>query len=102
MSGHYHWQGEDLILRCHLQPNSSSDEILGLHGDSLKLRITAPPIDGKANKHLIKWMSRMFDVPTSQVAILQGEMGRKKTLRIRAPRSLPDAALIIPSTASRR
>lgn len=95
MSPHYSWQGEDLILRCHLQPSAARDEIVGLHGDRLKLRITAPPVDGKANEHIIKWFSKLFGVPKNDIEILQGELGRQKTLRIRSPKTLPDDAKII-------
>jgi uncharacterized protein (TIGR00251 family) len=49
----YRWDGADLVLDCHLQPRSSADELVGDHGDALKIRITAPPVDGKANAHLV-------------------------------------------------
>lgn len=87
---YYAWQGEDLILHCHLQPKAASDEIVGVHGDRLKIRITAPPVDGKANEHIIKWFSKLFKVPRGDIEILQGELGRQKTLRIRAPKTLPE------------
>lgn len=93
---HYRWQGEDLILHCHLQPKAASDDIVGLHGDRLKLRITAPPVDGKANEHLIKWLGKLFGVPKSQISILQGETGRQKTLLIHSPKHLPAAAEVTP------
>lgn len=92
---HYQWQGQDLILHCHLQPKAASDEIVGIYGDRLKLRITAPPVDGKANDHIVKWLSKLFKVAKSDVDILQGELGRQKTLRIRAPKALPAAAHIL-------
>jgi uncharacterized protein (TIGR00251 family) len=87
---HYSWQGEELILRCHVQPKAASDDIVGVHGDRLKIRITAPPVDGKANEHIIKWFSKLFKVPKGDIEILQGELGRQKTLRIRAPKTLPE------------
>lgn len=90
MAGHYEWQGENLILHCHIQPNAAKDEIVGIHGDRLKVRITAPPVDGKANEHIIKWFSKLCKVPKSQINILQGELGRQKTLRIHAPQALPE------------
>lgn len=91
---HYRWQGEDLILQCQLQPKAANDEIAGLLGDRLKVRITAPPVDGKANVHLLKWLSKLFKVPRSDIVILQGELGRQKTLLIRAPRQIPPEVLI--------
>lgn len=84
------WQGKDLILHCHFQPKASADEIVGAHGDLLKIRITAPPVDGKANEHIIKWFSKLFKVPKSQIAIVRGELGRQKTIRITEPARLPD------------
>jgi uncharacterized protein (TIGR00251 family) len=90
---HYRWQGEDLILRCQLQPKAASDEIAGLYGDRLKVRITAPPVDGQANDHLLKWFSKLFKVPKGDIAIVQGELGRQKTVLIRSP----EAAQILPS-----
>lgn len=90
MNNPYVWQGEDLILHCHVQPKASSDGIVGVHGDRLKIRITAPPIDGKANEHIVKWFSKLFKVPKGDVEILQGELGRHKTLRIRNPNTLPE------------
>ena len=64
MDTHYQWRGNDLLLHCQLQPRSSKNEIVGIveetHINRLKICITAPPVDGKANKHLIaivaKWL----------------------------------------------
>jgi len=91
----YKWQGEDLILHCHFQPKAANDEIVGVHGDRLKVRITAPPVDGKANDHIIKWFSKLFKTPKTNIEILQGELGRQKTLRICAPKHLPSELSII-------
>lgn len=89
MPAHYVWQGGDLILHCHLQPKAASDAIVGVHGDRLKIRITAPPIDGKANEHLTKWLGKLFKVPRGDIEIVQGELGRQKTLRIKQPKQIP-------------
>ncbi|MBE8715639.1 DUF167 family protein [Cellvibrio polysaccharolyticus] len=86
---HYQWQGSDLLLRCHLQPKASNDGVAGLHGDRIKLRITAPPVDGKANAHLVQWLGKLFQVPKSRVTILQGESGRSKNILIQAPAFIP-------------
>lgn len=84
------WDGPDLVLSLHIQPGARKDEIAGPHGERLKIRITAPPVDGKANKHLLKYLARCFGVATSQVELLSGQSGREKRVRIHQPASLPD------------
>lgn len=63
---------------------------MGLHSNSVKIRITAPPIDGKANTHLIKFLAKTFGVSKSSVVIASGESGRNKVVRISNPRKLPE------------
>lgn len=94
MAAWYQWQGEDLILTVRLQPRASRDEIVGPHGDALKIRITAPPVEGKANTHLLKFLASAFDVPRANVTLVSGDIARSKRLRIHAPRQLPAAAAI--------
>jgi uncharacterized protein len=91
---HFQWQGKDLLLFCHLQPNASKNEISGLHGDRLKIRIKAPAVDGKANAALIDFLSDEFSVAKNQIKIEQGELGRQKNIRIELPKKIPDGALI--------
>ncbi len=83
------WQGEDLILRVRVQPRAARDEILGWQGGALKVRLTAPPVDGKANARLIALLAAELKVPKSRIAILGGQSGRDKRLKIRAPRLTP-------------
>lgn len=85
----FQWQGDDLILDCRLQPKSSTDEFVGEHDGQLKIKITAPPVDGKANAHLVKFLAKSFGVSQSQVDIERGESGRSKRIRIRAPSKFP-------------
>ena len=89
MSSFYRWQGDTLLLLCHLQPKASKDEFAGLHGERVKIRITAPPVDGKANQHLCKFIAQQFGVSTSQVSLVSGATGRQKTLAIAQPKTLP-------------
>ena len=91
---HFQWQGKDLLLFCHLQPNASKNEFSGLHGDRLKIRIKAPAVDGKANAAIIEFLSREFSVAKNQVIIEQGELGRQKTIRIQSPQKIPLESLI--------
>lgn len=86
----FRWDGEDLILDCHLQPKASKDEFAGLHGERLKIRLTAPPVEGKANAQLLAFLAGAFGVAKSQVSLESGELNRQKRARIRAPRRLPD------------
>ncbi|MCY1283593.1 hypothetical protein D9M68_258110 [compost metagenome] len=85
----FRWDGDDLILDCHLQPKASCDEFAGLHGERLKIRLTAPPVEGKANAHLLKFLAAAFGVAKSQVTLESGELNRQKRVRIRAPKRLP-------------
>lgn len=86
----YRWDDEDLILDCHLQPKASSDEFAGLHGERLKIRLTAPPVEGKANAHLMAFLAKAFGVSKSQVSLISGELNRQKRVRIQTPKKLPD------------
>ncbi|MDG9929795.1 MULTISPECIES: DUF167 domain-containing protein [Pseudomonas] len=86
----FRWDGEDLILDCHLQPRASKDEFAGLHGERMKIRLTAPPVEGKANAHLMAFLAAAFGVAKSQVSLESGELNRQKRVRVRAPRTLPD------------
>ncbi len=82
--------GEDLILRLYLQPKASRDQIVGLHGDELKIAITAPPIDGKANSHLTKYLAKQFKVAKGHIEIEKGELSRHKQIRVCSPSQIPD------------
>ncbi|WAK01974.1 DUF167 family protein [Methylobacter sp. YRD-M1] len=89
MSWYFYEQGV-LTLSLHVQPKASKDEWAGLHGDRLKLRIKAPPIDGRANQHLLKFIAGEFGVSKSACTLISGESGREKRVAIDSPRKLPD------------
>ncbi|WP_083399096.1 DUF167 family protein [Oceanisphaera psychrotolerans] len=78
-----------LYLSLYLQPKASRDQFLGLHGEELRVAITAPPVDGKANAHLLKWLAKQCRVAKSQVVLLAGESSRHKKLLIESPREIP-------------
>lgn len=86
----YRWDGDDLIIDCHLQPKASADEFAGLHGERLKIRLTAPPVEGKANAHLQAFLAKAFGVAKSAVLLEAGELNRHKRVRILGPQKLPD------------
>lgn len=85
----YRWDGEDLILELHVQPGARREELSGEHGGRLKVRIKAPPVEGRANRNLIKFLSNLFGVAPRDITLLRGESGRDKRLRIHRPARLP-------------
>ncbi len=87
----YRWDGDDLLLACHLQPKASTDAFAGLHGDRLKIRLSAPPLDGRANAQLRVFLAAAFGVSKSQVTLESGQQSRQKRVRIQRPRVLPTA-----------
>lgn len=84
------FDGEDLVLRIYVQPKASRDKLIGEHGEEFKIAITAPPIDGKANAHLSKFLAKQFKVAKGQVVIEKGELGRHKQVRVIAPLLIPE------------
>ncbi|PMK03641.1 DUF167 family protein YggU [Vibrio sp. 10N.261.55.A7] len=82
-------EGNDIVLRLYIQPKASRDKIVGIHGDELKIAITAPPVDGKANAHLAKFLSKQFKVAKGSIQIEKGELGRHKQVRIISPALTP-------------
>jgi uncharacterized protein len=95
----YRWDGADLILHLRIQPRAARDEIAGPLGNSLKIRLTAPPVDGKANAHLRKFLSEQCGVAKSQVTVLSGDTSREKHVRIASPRTLPPGVVPSPDAA---
>ena len=89
MESCYYYQGEDLLLRLYLQPKASRDQFIGLHGEELKITITAPPVDGKANAHLIKFLSKQFSVAKNAIQVEKGLQSRHKLIRIKQPQTIP-------------
>lgn len=86
----FQWDQGDLLLRVRVQPRAASNELAGVHGDRLKIRLTAPPVDGKANAAVIALLAELCGVAPSQVNLVAGAAAREKSLRIHAPRRWPD------------
>lgn len=85
MSGSWISQaGDDVILVLHVQPGAKRTEIAGLHGDSLKIRLAAPPVDGKANDCLVAFLADRLGLPRARVALVAGATSRAKRVRILA------------------
>ncbi len=71
-----------LLLYLHVQPGAKKEGVAGLHGEALKLKLTAPPVDGKANKALIVYLAKLLRVPKSAIEIQRGHKSRAKQICI--------------------
>ena len=91
--------GQDLILNCHIQPDAKRSELAGEHGDRIKIRLQAPPVEGKANAALINFLAKTFAVAKRDVVIESGELSRQKRVRIHNPVQWP-AEIKRPSAAT--
>jgi uncharacterized protein (TIGR00251 family) len=86
----YRKEGEDLLLFLKIQPRSGKDAFGEIMEDSRKLRIKAPPVDGKANAYLVKFLAKFFGVPKNRVIVESGLTNRNKRIRIKGCSRLPD------------
>lgn len=90
----YRRNGEVITLTLHVQPGAKCSGIAGLHGEALKIRLAAPPIEGRANEALLKFIGGLFDVPQRQVELKQGGQSRHKVVVITGSRVDPESLLI--------
>ncbi|KPL89543.1 hypothetical protein SE16_03750 [Ardenticatena maritima] len=74
--------GDGVLLTVHVQPRAARTQVAGVHGDALKIRLNAPPVDGRANDALCAFLAEMFGVPRRAVEIVQGDTARRKIVRI--------------------
>ena len=92
-------QDGSLALTVYIQPRASRTRISGLHGDALKLCITAPPVEGRANRAVVEYIANLFKIPKKSVTITSGLQSRTKRLTINnislaAARDLLDRVLM--------
>lgn len=71
-----------VVLSLHVQPGAKKTECVGPHGDAMKLRLAAPPVDGKANAELVAFLARFCGVARSAVTLVSGETSRAKRVRV--------------------
>jgi uncharacterized protein (TIGR00251 family) len=69
-------------FKIHLQPRASADEIVGVQGDSLKVRLTSPALENRANRHLLEFLSEILDCPRSMIEISVGSRSKHKTVAV--------------------
>ena len=69
-------------IQVQIQPKSSRNQIVGLHDGRLKIKIAAPPVDGKANESLIEFLAKTFKISKSNIEILKGHTSKLKTIKL--------------------
>ena len=85
---------EGLVLKIFVLPRSSKNMLAGRHGDALKIKLTAPPVDGAANKMCIKFLAQNLGLPKSSLEIVSGHASRTKLILVRPKTGKADDATI--------
>jgi uncharacterized protein (TIGR00251 family) len=83
-------------IRVRVQPRASKTEVVGRHGDAIRIRLNAPPVDGAANEALVRFLADLLDVARSAVTLEQGHTGRTKVLRVEATDASLAARRLLP------
>jgi hypothetical protein len=78
----YRFVDDRLVLTLHIQPGAKKTEVVGLHGEALKIRVAAPPIEGAANEALVKFVAGLCGVSRRQVSIKAGASSRHKIVEV--------------------
>jgi len=94
VSAWYRRNGDVLTLTLHIQPGAKRTDVAGLHGEALKIRLAAPPIEGRANEALLKFIAAAFGVPLRQVELKQGGQSRHKVVAISGSKVEPESLLV--------
>ena len=89
----YRREGEAVVLTLHVQPGAKQSEVSGLHGEALKIRLAAPPIEGRANEALLRFIAERFNVPLRNVELRRGAQSRHKRVEVRGSTVEPESLL---------
>ncbi|HUX90145.1 MAG TPA: DUF167 domain-containing protein [Gallionellaceae bacterium] len=89
----YRTSGDCITLTLHVQPGAKQTTVAGLHGDALKIRLAAPPVEGRANEALLRFIADLFKVPLRNVELKQGGQSRHKRVEVRGSAINPDSLL---------
>lgn len=87
MASYAYQKGDDFYLALKVLPRAKQDAWLGKHGDRIKIAIKAPPIDNKANKYLLKFLAKYFNIKQNQITIKSGEHSCNKLVCIKSSAS---------------
>lgn len=89
-------QPSGIRLILHVQPGARKSEVAGEHGDALKIRLAAPPVEGKANAELLRWLASYLGVPRKAVTLLSGERNRHKIVAVDGLDATAALAVLLP------
>ncbi len=90
----------ELQVALHVQPGAKTTSCAGIHGDALKIRLAAPPVDGKANQALIVWLAQMLGCAQKDIELIRGQTNRRKIIRIDAGMRADDMAATLRALAA--
>lgn len=93
MTAWYQLKEDRLTLTVHVQPGAKRTEVIGLHGDALKIRVAAAAVEGQANTRLLDFLRKAFKVPASRISLKHGEHARRKVVEIQGSLLAPEALL---------
>lgn len=86
----YHWKEDTLFLSIHVHPRAKQTAIVGVQEGKLKVKTSAPPVDGRANSELCELFAKLFGVAKSRVTLVKGQKSRDKCFCIQSPKICPD------------
>ena len=78
----FHETSDGITFNVKIIPRAKRNEIVGIEGDALKIRLNAPPVDGRANEALVKFLAEELGVPRANIEIVRGETSRHKVVRV--------------------
>ncbi len=93
MADWYQLKEDRLTLTVHVQPGAKRTEVIGLHGDALKIRVAAAAVEGQANARLLDFLRKAFKVTASRISLKNGEHARRKVVEIQGSPLAPEALL---------
>lgn len=79
----FHESRDGITFDVKVIPRAKRDEIVGVEGDAVKIRLNAPPVEGRANDALVKFLAEVLRIPRAQIEIVRGETSRHKVVRVR-------------------
>lgn len=99
MADWYQLKEDRLTLNVHVQPGAKRTEVIGLHGDALKIRVAAAAVEGQANTRLLEFLRKAFKVSASRISLKHGEHSRRKVVEIQGSPLAPETVLPVTETS---